>query len=72
VVSYTESGNAVKANILTLGVVLLGIAMFLIQTPEMIWSTSKIVGAVIVGISLPLFVLARWQLGSSFSVRAKA
>jgi protein-S-isoprenylcysteine O-methyltransferase Ste14 len=61
-----------KANILTLGVVLFGIVFFLLQTPEMVWSTSKIVGAVIVGISLPFFVVARWQLGSSFSVRAKA
>ena len=48
------------------------IALLVARAPEIAWSTARIVGAVIVGISLPLFVLARWQLGSSFSIRAKA
>jgi protein-S-isoprenylcysteine O-methyltransferase Ste14 len=43
-----------------------------VYAPEVDWSTAKMIGAVIVGISFPLFVLARWQLGSSFSVKAKA
>jgi protein-S-isoprenylcysteine O-methyltransferase Ste14 len=40
--------------------------------PEIEWSGSKIVGAVILGVSFPLFVVARLQLGRSFSIRAKA
>jgi protein-S-isoprenylcysteine O-methyltransferase Ste14 len=61
-----------KANLLTLGVVIFAIAMFLVQSHEIEWNGAKIVGAAIVGISLPLFAVARWQLGSSFSVRAEA
>ena len=48
------------------------IALLLGYAPEVVWSTSKVIGAVIAGISFPLFVLARWQLGSSFSIKAKA
>jgi protein-S-isoprenylcysteine O-methyltransferase Ste14 len=40
--------------------------------PEIEWSRTKIAGAVILGVSFPLFVVARLQLGRSFSVRAKA
>ena len=72
VLRYTEAGNAMKANVLTLSLVLFAIVMFVIGKREMEWTAAEIVGAVIVGISLPLFVLARWQLGSSFSVKAKA
>ena len=61
-----------KANLLTLGVVVFAVVAFLVESPEIVWSTARIIGAVMIGISLPLFVLARIQLGSSFSVRAKA
>jgi protein-S-isoprenylcysteine O-methyltransferase Ste14 len=61
-----------RSNLLTLGIAILMIAMLLALTPDMVWSTARIVGAVIVGVSFPLFVLARWQLGSSFSIKAKA
>jgi protein-S-isoprenylcysteine O-methyltransferase Ste14 len=61
-----------KANLLTLGIVIFAVVMFLVDMPEIVWSTAKVIGAVIIGISLPLFVLARWQLGNSFSIQAKA
>jgi protein-S-isoprenylcysteine O-methyltransferase Ste14 len=61
-----------KTNLLTLAVIIFAIVMFVIAMPEIAWTTSKIVGAVIVGISFPLFVLARLQLGKSFSLQAKA
>jgi protein-S-isoprenylcysteine O-methyltransferase Ste14 len=62
----------VKANLLTLGIVIFAVVMFLIDMPEIVWSTAKVIGAVMIGMSLPLFVLARWQLGKSFSIQAKA
>jgi protein-S-isoprenylcysteine O-methyltransferase Ste14 len=61
-----------KTNLLTLAVIIFAIVMFVITMPEIAWTTSKLVGGVIVGISLPLFVLARLQLGKSFSLQAKA
>jgi protein-S-isoprenylcysteine O-methyltransferase Ste14 len=61
-----------KANLLTLAVAVLMVALLLMHASEVVWSTPKVIGAVICGISFPLFVLARWQLGSSFSVKAKA
>jgi protein-S-isoprenylcysteine O-methyltransferase Ste14 len=62
----------VKTNLLTLAVVLFTLMILVVYAPEVDWSTAKMIGAVIAGISFPLFVLARWQLGSSFSVKAKA
>jgi protein-S-isoprenylcysteine O-methyltransferase Ste14 len=62
----------VKSNLLTLAVIIVIVASLLIYAPEVDWSTAKVIGAVLVGISFPLFVVARWQLGSSFSVKAKA
>jgi protein-S-isoprenylcysteine O-methyltransferase Ste14 len=61
-----------KTNVLTLAIVLFTLMILVIHAPEVDWRTAKVIGAVIAGISFPLFVLARWQLGSSFSVRAKA
>jgi protein-S-isoprenylcysteine O-methyltransferase Ste14 len=62
----------VKSNLLTLAVIIVIVGSLLVYAPEVDWSTEKVIGAVLVGISFPLFVLARWQLGSSFSVKAKA
>jgi protein-S-isoprenylcysteine O-methyltransferase Ste14 len=61
-----------RGNLLTLAVAVVMIALLLVYAPEVVWTTSKVIGAVICGVSFPLFVLARWQLGSSFSVKAKA
>jgi protein-S-isoprenylcysteine O-methyltransferase Ste14 len=62
----------VKSNVLTLAIVMFTLMILVVHASEVDWSTAKLIGAVIAGISFPLFVLARWQLGSSFSVRAKA
>jgi protein-S-isoprenylcysteine O-methyltransferase Ste14 len=62
----------VKSNLLTLAVFIVTVASLLVYAPEVDWSAAKVIGAVIAGISIPFFVLARWQLGSSFSVKAKA
>ncbi|WP_353073232.1 methyltransferase family protein [Tunturiibacter gelidoferens] len=61
-----------KANLLTLAVVIFTLGLLLTHAHDVVWSTAKVIGAVIIGVSFPLFVLARWQLGSSFSIKAKA
>jgi protein-S-isoprenylcysteine O-methyltransferase Ste14 len=61
-----------RTNLLTLAIVLVTLTMLVVHASEVDWGTAKVIGAVIVGVSFPLFMLARWQLGSSFSVRAKA
>jgi protein-S-isoprenylcysteine O-methyltransferase Ste14 len=61
-----------KANLLTLAIVITALAFLVVRAPEVDWSTAKMIGVAIAGISFPLFVLARWQLGSSFSIKAKA
>jgi protein-S-isoprenylcysteine O-methyltransferase Ste14 len=45
---------------------------FALHPPSEIWSPRKVIGAVIAGSSVPLLLLAHWQLGASFSVKAKA
>jgi protein-S-isoprenylcysteine O-methyltransferase Ste14 len=37
-----------------------------------LWSSRKVIGAVIVELAAPLHLFALWQLGESFSVKAKA
>jgi len=60
-----------KANIFTLLVALLGIC-FLGMRYSQPWTIMRIAGVVIGLPSLALLVLARLELGSSFSVRPKA
>jgi protein-S-isoprenylcysteine O-methyltransferase Ste14 len=45
---------------------------FALHPPSVMWSPRKVIGAIIAGLSLPLLLLAHWQLGASFSVKAKA
>jgi protein-S-isoprenylcysteine O-methyltransferase Ste14 len=61
-----------RANLLTFAVAVAMIALLLMYAPAVVWGWPKVIGAVIAGISFPLLALARWQLGSSFSVKAKA
>ena len=61
-----------KANILTLVIALLGLSFLGIHYGSNPWTPTRIAGAVIGLPSLALFVLARIELGSSFSVRPKA
>ncbi len=61
-----------KANILTLVIFLLGLSFLGIRYGSQPWTPTRIAGAVIGLPSLALLVLARIELGSSFSVRPKA
>lgn len=61
-----------KANIITLVVVLAAISLLAVRCSGQSWTPMRIAGAVIALPSLALLVLARIQLGGSFSVRAKA
>jgi protein-S-isoprenylcysteine O-methyltransferase Ste14 len=61
-----------KANMITLAVALVAVVLLLLHAREVEWNAARIVGGVIAAGSFPLFVLARIQLGSAFSIRAKA
>jgi protein-S-isoprenylcysteine O-methyltransferase Ste14 len=61
-----------KTNVLTLVLVLLVIVFVGVHFSSQPWSPTRIAGVVIGLPSLALLVLARIQLGGSFSVRPKA
>ena len=61
-----------KTNILTLVLALLGIIFLGIHFGSLPWTPTRIAGAVIGLPSAVLLVLARIELGGSFSVRPKA
>ena len=61
-----------KANIFTLLIALLGICFLGMRDGSQPWTTTRIAGVVIGLPSLALLVLARLELGSSFSVRPRA
>lgn len=61
-----------RANIVTLLLALAVIVLLAIQFSSMPWTATRIAGVVIGLPSVALFVLARTELGDSFSVRAKA
>ena len=61
-----------KANIATLAVLGVVVVLFLLHASAIHWTPMRLVGAVIAGASLAGLVAARLQLGSAFSVTAKA
>lgn len=61
-----------KANILTLAIVVIGIVSYFALAPPTPWTPHRIVGAAIAVPSFLLLFLARIQLGSSFSIAAQA
>ncbi len=61
-----------KANIATLAVILAGVMIFAIESSGMTWTPWRIAGICIGAPALILLVIARLQLGSAFSVTAKA
>ncbi|MGA7856259.1 MAG: isoprenylcysteine carboxylmethyltransferase family protein [Candidatus Acidiferrales bacterium] len=61
-----------KANIITLVLGLAAVVLLTISYSSLPWNGTRIAGAVIGLPSLALLVLARIELGASFSVRAKA
>jgi len=61
-----------KANLITLLVVLVGLAWGVAQVWGQPWTSMRIAGAVVGLPSVALLILARIQLGGSFAVSAKA
>jgi protein-S-isoprenylcysteine O-methyltransferase Ste14 len=61
-----------KANILSMVLIVVALCFFLPRYLHEPWPPLRIVGAILALASLLLIALARIQLGRSFSVRAKA
>lgn len=61
-----------KANLISLAILLCILIVGVAQAHTVDWTAAKIVGAVLIVLALPLFVLARLQLGAAFSVQAEA
>jgi len=61
-----------KLNMITLAVVLVAVGLLVLHAHEVQWDAQRIVGGVIAAAALPPFVVARIQLGASFSYKAKA
>jgi protein-S-isoprenylcysteine O-methyltransferase Ste14 len=70
--NFANRLRKMKTNILTLVLALLGLSLLGIHYSSSPWTATRVAGVVIGLPSLALLVLARIQLGSSFSVRAKA
>ena len=61
-----------KLNIITLAIVVTGLIAFAALASRLVWTPWHIAGVAIIAPAFLLFVLARLQLGSAFSVEAKA
>jgi protein-S-isoprenylcysteine O-methyltransferase Ste14 len=61
-----------RANVITLAVILGAVVWLMMHAYLVDWDAVKICGAVVAGVSLVLLVVARLQLGGSFAVKAKA
>lgn len=61
-----------KLNIATLAAVLIAAVLVPLWAGEMSWTPLRIVGISITALGLMFLVIARLQLGSAFSVKAKA
>lgn len=61
-----------KLNLITMAMVLVGVAFLLTQAPRLEWTERRVAGAAIAGVSLGFVFVARLQLGAAFSIRAKA
>jgi protein-S-isoprenylcysteine O-methyltransferase Ste14 len=64
--------NRMKANILSMAVLFAALCLFAPRYLHEGWPPLRIAGAAIAVASLSLIVTARFQLGRSFSIRAKA
>jgi protein-S-isoprenylcysteine O-methyltransferase Ste14 len=62
----------VKLNLVTLVILLIFAVLFIRQAVGLPWTTEHIVGMAIAAPSFLLLIVARFQLGGAFSVRAKA
>ncbi|HEX9200863.1 MAG TPA: methyltransferase [Acidobacteriaceae bacterium] len=61
-----------KANLITLAVVIAFVVWLVLHAESVEWTPVKIAGAVIAAVGVVLLIVARLQLGASFSVTAKA
>ncbi len=61
-----------KSNLITLAAMVVLILVLAVHGASMQWTEVNVAGAVLAGVSMVLFVVARLQLGASFSVAAKA
>ena len=61
-----------KLNLITLVVIVAFVVWLVLHAGSVEWTAVKVVGAVIAGVSVVLLVVARLQLGASFSVSAQA
>jgi protein-S-isoprenylcysteine O-methyltransferase Ste14 len=61
-----------KLNLITLGVVLMAVVLLVLHAGSVEWTAVKVLGAAIAGVSLVMLIVARLQLGASFSVSAQA
>jgi protein-S-isoprenylcysteine O-methyltransferase Ste14 len=61
-----------RLSLLGIVILVLCFAFFAAHTFNIVWTTPRVIGTAIFAISFPLFLLARWQLGASFSVTPQA
>jgi protein-S-isoprenylcysteine O-methyltransferase Ste14 len=61
-----------KLNMITLAAVIIAVGLLVLHLHEVEWNAARIVGGVIAAAAFPPFVVARIQLGSAFSYKAKA
>jgi protein-S-isoprenylcysteine O-methyltransferase Ste14 len=61
-----------KANMITLAVLLVGLVWLALHMNMIVWTPVKMAGAALAAGSVAMLVVARLQLGASFSVKAKA
>jgi protein-S-isoprenylcysteine O-methyltransferase Ste14 len=61
-----------KLNLITLAVALVAVVWLALHAGEVHWTAVKVAGAVIAGVSVVMLIVARLQLGASFSVSAQA
>lgn len=61
-----------KANLITLVVIVAAVVWLALHVNLIAWTPVKMVGAGLAGVSIAMLVVARLQLGASFSVKAKA
>jgi protein-S-isoprenylcysteine O-methyltransferase Ste14 len=61
-----------KLNMITLVFILLAVVFLVLHLNLIAWTPVKMAGAGLAGVSIVMLVVARLQLGASFSVKAKA
>jgi protein-S-isoprenylcysteine O-methyltransferase Ste14 len=61
-----------RTNMITLLLVIVAVVWLLLHLNLIAWTPVKMAGAGLAGVSIAMLVVARLQLGASFSVKAKA